>query len=309
MKKTSKVILALLPFIVLPCIIGTGFAIFNFGGTVSKSSTSVNIDIENGTNVGTARLVFKSFNDDGTDTSYVLEANNSSLSVKPVTCLFCDTDSVYFTQNYRLYEERSFTLDFTKEENNDIWNNYIVSLACTMTFEDSNERGVEFNNNKSSSGTIQNYPTSDSLLDIVEPTQIEFEDTSYNLGSDTDGTSTNTNKYISKFNATNYNNGSVDDATFITYSAVVCSDLSSLTSTNGLIDYSFKMKLEYKTAVDKNSDETSTTYSFRPSDYRSSKQDGVNSRRQQVILGIYDALTNSVVDIFFTLHLTPKTSN
>lgn len=329
MKRTSRLILALLPIIVLPCIIGTGFAIFNLGGTASKTSNSVNISIEEGTTVGTAALVFHSLNDDGTDTDLVNEANNSSLSVKPETTLFCDTDSVYYVQNYRLYEERSFILSFKEADNwSDLVKQYTVSLNCTMTFEDSNTRGVNINTFASNDSTTSAfdgtlYPTTNSLLDVVNATKIDFE----NSTADSSKTYTHARKVgdtstsgsnTADFTITNYNNGDIEKATYITYSAVVCDDLEALYTTSGddLKNYPFKIKLEYKSYdengkyVDTSSSTSSdTTYSFMPSNYRGGKKDGVSSPKQSVIRGIYTALNNSVIDIFFTLALTEKASS
>ncbi len=308
MKRTTKLILTLLPLIALPCVISTGYAIFNLGSSASKLDNKVNIGIEDGGKVGTAQLMFKSLTDEGKDTEYVIESNNDSLTVVPITCLFCDTEEVYFVQNYRMYEERSFAIYFEKLENESLWNNYIVSLSCTMTFIDDDPREVDIHDNRVTDGSISNYPTSLSLLDIVEPSYIEFLDTTYDLGSDNITTSegVTSKNYISKFSATTYNNGSIEDATYITYNATVCSDLSKIgdkDATNSLLSYPFKIKLDYKTYTDTDS---STSYSFRPSEYRSSKKDGVDSVRQRVTQGIYDALMNSKVDIYFTFHLTSK---
>lgn len=297
--KKSRIILTLLPLLVIPSLIGIGFAIYDFDQTnsTSTSGSGVDININDNSNAGTIKLVFKnltggyqfdsnnsvSFTSVDYSSSYVDELNNSSLTNQVRTKLFMGFDFINLVRNDNISKMRDFIIQFDKNSSFD-YDTYQVSLYCLVTLNDEDSRGV---NTKSSS-----LPSSKSLLDIVQPSSLSFKDSSITSND---------------FEISNYEGESEDEATLLTYKAKICDDITSYT--DGIVS-SFYINFEYKTYTDTNSN----SYSFQPSKYsnKTSTDSSGNSKisqAQKVLSENSDAAENAKLSIDFILQVNTKESS
>ncbi len=304
--KKSRIILTLLPVLLIPSLVGIGFALYDFTATnKSSNSDSVNINVDDSTDVGSLKLVFKnlvggysfdansnlSYTSVTYSSEYVDELDNDDNLENPiVTKLYFGFDEVNFRRSDNPSINRNFVLNFTKNENFDYTTNYKVSVDCLLTISDEDDRGVSINNH---STTL--IPSTESILDVFKPTNISFK------------SSTTTNA----FSISSTNNDDESEATSITYKANIIDDVSSLSYTDLVaISDAFYINFDYKTNTVESKDGTNKDYSFKPNDYPYSytnkDENAHGSPALKVLDNINNAIENSSLSLNFVLSVSPR---
>ena len=107
----NKHLLILLPLLILPLIVGGGFALFYFGdSSTSNKNQKVSIDIANNPEIGSIELRYADENGN------YLETNNEILNTDFKNQVFMDFDSIYLIRNDNPTIKRSFTIYYAKPE-------------------------------------------------------------------------------------------------------------------------------------------------------------------------------------------------
>lgn len=165
----NKIIIGLIPFILLPSFIFGGFAFFYFGNQyVINNDQNVNIDIENSKEIGNIELRYADENGEYT--------KNEMLNTSFKNQVFMDYNSVYFIRNDNPTIKRDFIIYYEKPTNIIDISNLKISLCCEMTITDTDARGIKIKEYKDENEEIRFYPSSESILDIFEPSSILYKD-------------------------------------------------------------------------------------------------------------------------------------
>ncbi len=166
----NKHLLILLPLLILPLIVGGGFALFYFGdSSTSNKNQKVSIDIANNPEIGSIELRYADENGN------YLETNNEILNTDFKNQVFMDFDSIYLIRNDNPTIKRSFTIYYAKPEHTTSILNLNVTLFCDITITDTDARGIEIMEFNDENGEERFYPSSKSVLDIYEPSVVLYE--------------------------------------------------------------------------------------------------------------------------------------
>ena len=158
MKK--RIVFAIIPLVVIPLVIGGGFAIFIFGkGSVSENQ-AVNIEIENAKDIGELKLVYK----DGDN--YLDELARTDLT----NTVVLGYQNAMLVNSDNPTKGRSFILEYDHPTASEYTGN-TLGLYCSFEVSDTDARGV--NILTASDGKL--YSQSNSVVDIYQPSRISYQ--------------------------------------------------------------------------------------------------------------------------------------
>lgn len=164
----KKRLIALIPFLVLPLVVGGGFGLFYFGDqSTSNKDQSVSVDIKDSPEIGSVELRYTDENGD---------LQNEMLNTRFKNQVFMDFDSVYLIRNDNPTVKRDFTIYYIKPKNTTSVFHLQISLFCEITITDTDERGIAIIEFDDENGEERFYPSSASVLDIYEPSVVLYED-------------------------------------------------------------------------------------------------------------------------------------
>ena len=167
----NKRLIALIPLLVTPLLVGGGFALFFFGDlSTGNKDQNVSIDIADNPEIGKIELRYANENGE------FPEENNEVLKTDFKNQVFMDFDSVYLIRNDNPTAKRNFTIYYTKPKNTTSVFNLNVTLFCEITITDTDTRGVEIIEFSDENGEERFYPSSNSVLDIYEPSVVLYQD-------------------------------------------------------------------------------------------------------------------------------------
>jgi len=167
----NKRLIALIPLLVTPLLVGGGFALFFFGDlSTGNKDQNVSIDIADNPKIGSIELRYADENGNFS------EENNEILNANFKNQVFMDFDSVYLIRNDNPTAKRSFTIYYVKPKNTTSVFNLNVTLFCDITITDTDTRGIQIIEFNDENGEERFYPSSKSVLDIYEPSVVLYED-------------------------------------------------------------------------------------------------------------------------------------
>jgi len=167
----NKRLLTILPLLILPLIVGGGFALFYFGDkSTSNKDQNVSIDITDNPEIGSIELRYAD-----KDGNYP-EENNEILNTDFKNQVFMDFDSVYLIRNDNPTIKRDFTIYYNSPKNITSVFHLEVALLCEVTITDTDARGVNIIEFDDENGEERFYPSSESVLDIYEPSVVLYKD-------------------------------------------------------------------------------------------------------------------------------------
>ena len=167
----NKRLIALIPLLVVPLVVGGGFALFYFGDMItSNKDQNVSIDITDNPEIGSIELRYAD-----KDGNYP-EGNNEILNTEFKNQVFMDFDSVYLIRNDNPTTKRSFTIYYFKPQSTTSVYHLNITLFCEVTITDTDARGIEIVEFKDENEEERFYPSSKSVLDIYEPSVVLYED-------------------------------------------------------------------------------------------------------------------------------------
>lgn len=263
MKK--RFISILIPFLVLPFFIGVGYSSFIFTNKGEKKQ-NINLQIAQKLSYGNINLIYKNKSD-----SYVNELENTSM----ITSLFFGSSSPYLIRSDNITNKRDFIIQYTNEQE-DLFvpDGCTIALYSTIEIYDQDNQGITMKNVDSSEDLKYFYPSSESIIDYIEPEFINDKVTNTNHEYKIISNDTSTNKIV--------------------YSSLITSDIIQYTANNNLItfyiDFSYK---NYK--VNYNGD----IYTGKMSPENSLDE----NIYKQKISDIQNAIKNSNIKISFKLEL------
>ncbi len=157
----NKIFLEVLPFLIVPFIIGSGFSLFIFNNE-DESSVETQLSINVADNVELGNLYLLKENKKSSDE----EKTDASLK----TNLQFDFDTVFFSRSDNDNVERSFYLYYVPNKDNKSDFDYSkIELNCDISIFDSKERGIKETTYKNGKAEYP-YSYSDSLIDYLVPT-------------------------------------------------------------------------------------------------------------------------------------------